>query len=554
MIWSRGKPSKFIAAIVIVLLFSLAILEFINYDKIALGLKLADLKLGGQRIGQAEASLSSYLASLNEKEIVLTYANKSHPAKPADLGLGFNVNQNFKKIVSIGRQKNVFAGLTQQIMALIGSYNLDIDLTIDNYKLSSFISANLLEIEKPAQDATLAYNKQTQNFDLKQAQGGQLIDRDRLKKDLAKINKTTTIPLAVLEDQPEVTNEETGKAKETAQSILNASPLTIEHNAKQWLADKDTVATWLEFGNSESELAVSIDQDKIEKYLNKISAAVNREPINAQLIMKDGKVSVFSLAQKGYKLNTQENIEKIIQALGSGTPQKITLGSQESEPLIITNEDIKNLGLTTLLGTGLSDFAGSPKNRIHNIKVGLAKMNGILLKPGEEFSFNNLIGEIDAESGYLAELVIKKNKTVAEYGGGLCQVSTNIFRAAINSGLKITERYAHAFPVKYYDPQGFDATIYPPSPDLRFINDTPNHLLIQSRIEGTKLIFEFYGTKDDRQVKVIGPTVYEKKADGSLKAILYQEIWRDGQLERKDTFRSNYKSPDLYPIERNPLE
>ena len=156
--------------------------------------------------------------------------------------------------------------------------------------------------------------------------------------------------------------------------------------------------------------------------------------------------------------------------------------------------------------------------------------------------------------GYLPELTIKKNKTVPEYGGGLCQVSTTVFRAAINAGLKITDRKAHPFAVKYYNPQGFDATIYPPNPDLKFINDTPNYLLMQSYVKDNKLIFEFYGTNDNRQIKIIGPTVYEKNPDDSMKAILYQEIWRNNQLERKSTFRSNYKSPSLYPVEKNPLE
>jgi len=108
--------------------------------------------------------------------------------------------------------------------------------------------------------------------------------------------------------------------------------------------------------------------------------------------------------------------------------------------------------------------------------------------------------------------------------------------------------------VKYYNPQGFDATIYPLHPDLRFINDTPNNLLIQSRVVGNKLIFEFYGTADGREVKIIGPKILSSKPDGSMKTVLYQEIWRDSQLERKDTFNSNYKSPNLYPVIKNPLD
>lgn len=121
--------------------------------------------------------------------------------------------------------------------------------------------------------------------------------------------------------------------------------------------------------------------------------------------------------------------------------------------------------------------------------------------------------------------------------------------------MKITERFPHSFPVVYYSPQGFDATIYPPHPDLRFINDTPGHLLIQTKVIENSLIFDFYGTDDERQVKLIGPIHYDIKPDGSMKAKLTQEVYdADGDLIREKTFYSNYKSPSLYPIERNPLE
>jgi vancomycin resistance protein YoaR len=153
------------------------------------------------------------------------------------------------------------------------------------------------------------------------------------------------------------------------------------------------------------------------------------------------------------------------------------------------------------------------------------------------------------EDGFLPELVIKKGKTVPEYGGGLCQVSTTMFRAAVNAGLKITERQPHSFPVQYYNPQGFDATVYDPRPDLRFINNTPNHLLIEAIVDGNWLIFNFYGTDDGRKVEIKGPYILEKNKDGSMKTVLCQNVYQNGEKIISDTFFSSYKSPDLYPVE-----
>jgi len=227
--------------------------------------------------------------------------------------------------------------------------------------------------------------------------------------------------------------------------------------------------------------------------------------------------------------------------------KKTVIAAQKLLPKITLNQT-NDLGINVLLGQGTSNFYGSPKNRVHNIKTGVAKFNGLIINPDEEFSFNALLGGSGPEQGFLPELVIKKNKTVPEYGGGLCQVSTTFFRVAINSGLKITERSAHAFPVQYYNPQGFDATIYEPHPDFRFVNNTPNHILIETKVRGYQLIFNFYGTNDGRNIRIKGPYILESNEDGSMKAVLYQEIYQKGELINKQEFYSNYKSPDLYPV------
>ena len=148
----------------------------------------------------------------------------------------------------------------------------------------------------------------------------------------------------------------------------------------------------------------------------------------------------------------------------------------------------------------------------------------------------------------MPELVIKNGATEPEFGGGICQVSTTTFRAAIYSGLKITARRNHAYPVSYYNPQGMDSTVYVPQPDLKFINNTPRYILIQTKIEGTILTFDFYGTDDGRKTTVDGPTITERQPDGSMKATFTQHVAdASGKEFINDVFNSSYKSPYLYP-------
>lgn len=293
---------------------------------------------------------------------------------------------------------------------------------------------------------------------------------------------------------------------------------------------------------------LNVNQDLINQFVKDLARQVNSDPQNAKLEIKNAKVSIFKLSKPGIQLDKNKSVIAIKNYLiAKNHPAILKLSYQKIKPEVSTNS-INNLGITSLIGEGKSNFVGSPYNRVHNIEVSTHRFNGVLIKPKENFSFIKALGGVDKDHGYLPELVIKNNKTEPDFGGGICQVSTTAFRAAINSGLEITARTSHAYPVSYYNPQGMDATVYIPHPDLRFINDTPGYILIQTKIEGTELIFDFYGTSDGRKVNIIGPKILERKPDGSMKATFTQQVFdKNKQLIRQDIFNSNYASPSKYP-------
>jgi vancomycin resistance protein YoaR len=317
---------------------------------------------------------------------------------------------------------------------------------------------------------------------------------------------------------------------------------------------KKSVVCQLEYGpqgtnHIQKKSQLILNEDLIKDYIFNLAKKTDKDPEDAKLKMDGGKASVFSIGSKGLELNQDKSINILATYLKSGDyGTSIDLPYQEKDPAIPAIDSIDNLGVSSLIGEGQSNFRGSPKNRIFNINVATKRFNGALIKPGEEFSFVGLLGDVDGEHGYLPELVIKNDKTEPEFGGGICQVSTTAFRAALNAGLKITARRNHAYPVQYYSPQGTDATVYVPRPDLRFVNNTPGYILIQTKIEGTVLTFDFYGTNDGRKVEMNGPIVTEKNTDGSMKTTLGQKVWdSNGKLIVDDTFNSSYDSPSKYP-------
>lgn len=303
--------------------------------------------------------------------------------------------------------------------------------------------------------------------------------------------------------------------------------------------------------------------DKIYEFLEEENFPFEREPQNAVLGYQSGKLIILKKSQNGLTVDKAETTKNIIKSLNSRKKKAEVVVVYTSAT--INENNLEELGIKELIASGYSNFSGSPANRRHNIKVGASKFNGLLIKPGDTFSFTANLGEVDAANGYLPELVIKENTTIPEYGGGLCQVSTTAFRAALNAGLPIVVRKAHSYPVSYYKPYGTDATIYIPNPDLKFVNDTGSYILIQTRIVGNYLYFDFYGSKKDIVVKFAGnqdakgavsrvelskPYIYDfnHRGPGSFKAIFYRFIYDNkGNLLNSEYFFSNYDSPEKYP-------
>ena len=303
------------------------------------------------------------------------------------------------------------------------------------------------------------------------------------------------------------------------------------------------------FGASQNDyqLIWDVNRQAVEGFLKReIEGTIYREKKNGVLAFDGAAIKEIQPSQSELTIDTDNALEIIVKAFRE-SKYFIDLPVKEN-PAPISLTKAQEIGVNTLIGRGESNFTGSPKNRRHNIGVGASKFNGAIIPKGEIFSFLKTLGPVDQNTGYLPELVIKKDKTVPEYGGGMCQVSSTCFRAAVNSGLRVVERQNHAYPVQYYSPQGTDATVYIPKPDLKFINDTPGDILIQTRIEGNLLFFDFFGQSGGRKVELEGPRTWDKKPDGSMRAEWIQRVYdQDGKLMFQKNFLSKYESPSKFP-------
>ena len=314
---------------------------------------------------------------------------------------------------------------------------------------------------------------------------------------------------------------------------------------------------FLEQDLSSSVSVVGINRDELNHWLlENISAEVDEPGRDARLSFSNGEVTVTRPSIQGVGADVEQLARDVVFGIGKADGELALRFELQATKPSITEDRISELGINTLIGRGVSDFSGSAANRVHNIEVGFERYNGLVISPDEEFSVIEYLGPVDAAAGFLPELVIVGNKITPQYGGGLCQVSTTIFRTALDTGLDITERTNHAFSVSHYKwpfpDWGVEATIYDPQPDLKFINDTEGHILVQAyTTEDDLAIVEFYGTDPGRTTQIDGPyRLSGSYVDGGSTVFTYRILdSATGALLHEEEFVSVFQPLSKFKLE-----
>ena len=328
-----------------------------------------------------------------------------------------------------------------------------------------------------------------------------------IKEALNKVN-FNTIKLPVKEINPLSTQtayeEKIGEVK----TILENLP-KITYDKREWLVTKEDALSLLSVENNNGKNQLMLDKDALDRYTDSIALQVDNNPTGEVLEVNGERVIEFRPQSDGEKLEKERFKEDLSQALLSekeGSEVKLDVTKIEAP------EGDKKYGIYALLGEGVSYYSGSIPGRIKNLGLSVERATGVLVAPGDTYSFNKTVGEISFRTGYDAAYIIQNGRTVLGEGGGVCQSSTTVFRAALNAGLPIVKRTAHAYRVYYYEENsepGLDATVFSPSVDLQFKNDTPGYILLQSENDLLKhmLKVRIYGTPDGRTIEISKPVV-----------------------------------------------
>lgn len=440
--------------------------------------------------------------------------------------ISVEVEKSIRRAYAVGRKNPWKKNISEKIFSALYQTKLPLEYYIDDAEIKNILKSEFKNLENPSRNAQVLIQDQ-EKIEVIQEREGKVFDYGAALKALhgrVSLLDSAPIELAILVSRPTIFVKDIEPFVPRIKNLLSTSTPSLLYEGEKWTVTKKQFREWLEVGEKNSRPELIFNRQGINLIFEDIENEITIEPQDAKFELVNGRVAQFQISRDGKKLNREKTYAELNNAFFNAGISEVPIVVDTISANTKT-EDANNLGIKELLGVGQSNFAGSPKNRRLNIANGARLLNGILVKPGEEFSLLKVLAPFTAANGYLQELVIKGDRTIPEYGGGLCQIGTTTFRAALQSGLKITERQSHSYRVRYYEPAGMDATIYEPSPDFKFINDTPGHILIITEIQGDELIFKFYGTSDGRVAEVPERAkVYNVTPPGETRYIETEEL------------------------------
>jgi len=490
--------------------------QIVYADRVFPGVSVAGIDLSGLKEDEAVQRLTEDLPYTYEGQIQITYQDQVWDVRPIDLGYLVDPNSTAQAALGVGRAHWLGRDLVDQVNAWFKGVELAPVVYYDERIAQLYLDGLANEINTAKVEASLVLDQA--NVEVQDGQIGRQVQMDdslqKLQLALSSL-QDTVVPMVVKEDAPLILNA--SAQGELARQILSEPlVLTASDGGESWSIPPEDLADMLvisqvEDGEEGAAFEININPRAFDLYLSSLAPNLHMAPENTRFMFNDDtlELEVVEPAVIGRDLNVDASIEAINAGLKEGDHQ-IALQFDTLEPAVTDEMTGEELGITELVQKETSFFYGSDAARIQNIETAAAQFYGLLIAPGETFSMADALGNISLENGYAEALIIYGDQTIQGVGGGVCQVSTTLFRAAFFAGFPIEERHAHAYRVGYYEYDengyknpnyiGLDATVYVPIVDMKFTNDTPYWLLMETYLYkgSSSLVWKFYSTSDGR--------------------------------------------------------
>jgi vancomycin resistance protein YoaR len=565
------------------LVFLLVSFQVLYSGRIYPGVSVSGVNVSGMTPQQAGVAIGQHVDYPDRGRIIFRDGSRTWQVSPARLGFFVDPGGSAMQAFNVGRQGSIFERLYDQFAAAWQGYSLPAVIVYDQKRAQQYVLDLAKQVDQPVLEASLGLNGP--EVVVHSGQVGREMDVPATLKIVNAQLQTLTdgiIPLRIKETPPVIldANQQADVARRILSDALTLTMPDPSENQGPWTFDRQTLANMLTIQRIQTgttaEYQVGLNGDALRSFLTDLSPKLSRNPQNARFTFNDQthQLDLIQHAIIGRALNVDATVQSINEKLLQGV-HSVPLVLDTNEPAVTDSATADSLGIHELVSQQTSYFYGSAADRVQNIQTASARFMGLLVAPGEVFSMGQAIGDISLENGYAEALIIVGNQTIQGVGGGVCQVSTTLFRTAFFGGFPIVERHAHAYRVYYYEKvagnkinpklAGLDATVYFPLVDFKFKNDTPNWLLMETYVNpaASSLTWKFYSTSDGRTVDWTStgpvnvvpapPPSYKENPDlkkGQIKQVDYaadgadvtvtRTVTRDGQVIINDTIQTHY--------------
>ncbi|HEU0291720.1 MAG TPA: VanW family protein [Anaerolineales bacterium] len=545
------------------------------------GVSVAGVDLSGLSRDEAAVKLQQSLSYPIMGKVLFRDKEKAWVASPAELGMVFDPSSSAGAAYSVGRKGGLFGALAGQMRASGLGMQVPPVVIFDQRVAVQYLSRIGEQVNQPVVEASLSLNGT--EVVTQPGQVGRELKMDATLIYLGGQLQTFSdgeVPLVIQEIQPQILD--VSAQADAARQVLS-QPLTLtipnarESDPGPYVYNQQILANLLAVQRTPNGVQVMLNSTGLRDLLMPVKQQLDRAPSDAKFIFNDDtrQLDPMEDSKVGRALDMDASLRAINDALLRGE-HSVPLVIVETQPRVPATATGQQLGITELIWAETSYFYGSSTERIQNIQAASARFHGVMIAPGEVFSMGQTMGDVSLESGFAEALIIYGGRTIKGVGGGVCQVSTTLFRSVFNIGLPILERYSHAYRVSYYemtasggvDPSlaGLDATVYFPLVDLKFKNDTPYWILMETyvNVNARTLTWKFYSTRDGRTVDwtTTGPTnvksapspKYEENPElrkNEMKQVdwaangadvtVTRTVWKDGVVLFQDQFTTHYE-------------
>lgn len=447
-------------------------------DTISQGIYISGVDVSGLSIKQAKEKVQKYYDKVLLTDIVLYFKDYETYIKPSEIELEFDISSSVNYAYSIGKKGNIFSDNYYVFDALINGVNIT-----PTYKLNRKLLTEMLEkisTEIPGAVIESSYYKEGKKLIITKGKDGYIVDS------------------------------------------LNTSS-KIQSKIKD-----------LSFLNDKIELTVSTKRpDKID--LEEIHKKVYKKAVNASYTKEP-----YSVMPSSNGLDFDITIEEA-QKLVDEAKDECTIPLKTLYPAVTTN-DIGLDAFPNLLATFSTTYYASNRNRTTNLKLAANKINGCVLLPNEIFSYNEVVGERTISAGYKEAATYVNGEVVDGLGGGICQISTTLFNAALLANLDMVELYNHQF-IPSYVGAGRDATVVYGAKDFKFKNTRNYAIKITCTVSGGIAKFKIYGVKQEEEYDVRISSKITSRTSSYIKSTTYRTLYKNGKyIKTEKIYNCTYRN------------